>query len=649
MQYTKLYEIPGEFTKKAHINAQQYHDMYQQSVNNPVQFWSEQATQFITWLKLPKNTFAPETNDAVHGDWFDDGQLNACYNCVDRHLETRKNKIALIWEGNLPDETQSFTYGELHQRICQFANVLKAYNVQQGDRVCIYLPMIPEAVIAMLACARIGAIHSVVFAGFSPDALATRLLDADCSLLITADEGVRGEKIIELKNHCDNALMNCPKIKTLIVVKRTGSAIPWQANRDVWYHEAMSHAHTDCPIVPMHAQAPLFILYTSGSTGKPKGVLHSTGGYLLYVAMTYYYIFDYHESDIHWCTADIGWITGHSYLVYGPLANGATTVLFEGIPNYPDYSRYWNIIDKYHVTTFYTAPTALRSLRQQGDTWVTKTSRSSLKLLGTVGEIINPDVWEWYYRVVGNNRCPIVNTWWQTETGGIMLSAFPGATPLQPGSAGVAFFGIVPEIVNNEGLPVKKGQIGKLVIKSAWPGLMQTIYGNRQRFIQTYFTEVLGAYLTGDNAYQDESGQFIMTGREDDVIKVSGHRISTAEIENALISHADVSEAAVVGTPHPIKGESIYAFVTLNTSIEPNHELKQQLIGHVRNKIGPLATPERIQWTPSLPKTRSGKIMRRILHKIASNDVDNLGDLSTLADPSVLTRIITEKETQNES
>ena len=504
--------------------------------------------------------------------------------------------------------------------------------------------MIPEAVIAMLACARIGAIHSVVFGGFSPEALKTRILDAGCCLLITADEGLRGDKTIPFKENSDQALKDCPNINTVIVIKRTGHAIHWNKHQDVWYHDAMALASPDCPLEIMDANDPLFILYTSGSTGTPKGVLHSTGGYLLYVAMTYFYVFDYHEGDIHWCTADIGWITGHSYLVYGPLANGATTLLFEGVPNFPDYARYWNIIDQYKVTTFYTAPTALRALRHEGDNWVTQTSRASLKLLGSVGEPINPDVWEWYYHVVGEARCPIVNTWWQTETGGILLTALPGATPLVPGSAGVPFFGILPAIVDNQGKPVEKGQVGRLIIKQPWPSLMQTIYGNQQRFIMGYFNDIPGAYLTGDGAYQDEFGDFHITGRDDDVINVSGHRISSEEVESALVSHHCVSEAAVVGALHDIKGESIFAFITTNASTQPDNELKLELIRHVRTKIGALAAPDQIQWTKELPKTRSGKIMRRILKKIANNDVENLGDLSTLADAGVLTKIMADKD-----
>lgn len=634
--------ILTEFAKTAHINAAQYPVMYQQSIDSPTTFWAEQAEKFITW-------FSPWTH-VTRGDfttcdinWFSNGKLNACYNCVDRHLEKRNNQAAIIWEGNSPHETQSITYAQLHKKICQFANVLKTHRIKKGDRVCIYLPMIPEAVIAMLACARIGAIHSVVFGGFSADALKTRILDADCCLLITADEGLRGEKTIPFKTNCDNALRDCPSVKTVIVVKRTGNPVNWDKKRDIWYHEAIETASADCPVESMDSNDPLFILYTSGSTGKPKGVVHSTGGYLVYTAMTHHYVFDYHDNDIYWCTADVGWITGHSYLVYGPLANGATTLIFEGIPNYPDYSRYWSIIDKHQVNIFYTAPTAIRALRREGDAWVTKTSRKSLRLLGSVGEPINPDVWEWYYQVVGESRCPIVNTWWQTETGGIMLTPLPGATPLTAGSAGVPFFGVVPDVVDNHNNPLSAEHPGKLVIKRPWPGLMQTIYGDKSRFIDTYLKKIPGKYLTGDGAYRDDCGYYWITGRDDDVIKVSGHRIGTEELESAFLSHESVSEAAVVGVPDEIKGEGIFAFITLKAAREPTEALKKELRQHVRDKIGPLATPDSIQWAPALPKTRSGKIMRRILRKIASNDIENMGDISTLADADVVEKIIQRK------
>ncbi len=637
-----LYSILADAARKTHLNAAQYHSMYQQSMDNPAQFWSDQAQKFVSWIspwtEVQQGDFA--TLD-LH--WFINGKLNACYNCVDRHLETRNDQIAIIWEGNSPQDTKKITYAELHQQICQFANVLKDQGIKKGDRVCIYLPMIPEAVVAMLACARIGAIHSVVFGGFSPDALKTRILDADCHLLITADEGLRGDKTIAFKNNSDQALTECPNVRHVIVIKRTNGLVNWDNVRDIWYHEAMMNAKTECPVEPMDASDPLFILYTSGSTGKPKGVLHSTGGYLVYTAMTHHYVFDYHQDDIYWCTADVGWITGHSYIVYGPLANGATTLMFEGVPHYPTYSRYWEIIDKHQVNIFYTAPTAIRALRREGDDWVTQTSRKSLKLLGTVGEPINPDVWLWYYQVVGLSQCPIVNTWWQTETGGILLSPLPGATPLAPGSAGVPFFGIAPEIVNDAGKPVQDNHPGKLIIKKPWPGLMQTIYGDRQRFIDTYFKAFAGNYLTGDGAYRDQKGYYWITGRDDDIIKVSGHRIGTEELESAFISHPAVSEAAVVGIPHEIKGEGIFAFVSLKAGVEPTDNLKHELITQLRNKIGPLATPDTIQWNTALPKTRSGKIMRRVLRKIASNDFENLGDISTLADASVIEKIINER------
>lgn len=634
-----LYNIPADAARKTHLDATQYHMMYQHSLESPDEFWSAQALKFITWIapwtEIKRGNFTTD-----HLNWFINGKLNACYNCVDRHLETRKDQVAVIWEGNSPEETQQITYAELHQQICKFANVLKNQGVKKGDRVCIYLPMIPEAIIAMLACARIGAIHSVVFGGFSPDALRTRILDADCHLLITADEGFRGDKTIPFKNNSDQALKNCPHVMRVIVVKRSNGDVNWDITRDIWYHEAMTDAKAECPVEPMDANDPLFILYTSGSTGKPKGVLHSTAGYLVYTAMTHYYIFDYQDGDIFWCTADVGWITGHSYLVYGPLANGATTLIFEGVPHYPTFSRYWNIIDKHQVNIFYTAPTAIRALRREGDNWVNQTNRNSLKLLGTVGEPINPEVWEWYYQVVGRARCSIVNTWWQTETGGILLSPLPGATALAAGSVGVPFFGIEPQIVNNTGQSVTDNHHGKLVINKPWPGLMQTIYGDRQRFIDTYFKDFPGHFLTGDGAYRDEQGYYWITGRDDDVIKVSGHRIGTAELESAFISHPAVSEVAVVGIPHEIKGEGIFAFVCLKAGIEPTDNLKHELINQIRTKIGPLATPETIQWTTSLPKTRSGKIMRRLLRKIASNDFEHLGDISTLADSDVIEEII---------
>ena len=643
MDKKKTYAIPSNFAKNAHIDKKGYQELYKHSIEDPEKFWGEQAHKFISWSK-PWEAVTKGDFNSLDVNWFINGKLNACYNCVDRHLAKNKDKVAIIWEGNDPKNSKKITYNELYKQVCKFANVLKKLNIKKGDRVCIYLPMIPEAIIAILSCARIGAIHNVVFGGFSAEALKTRILDSDCRLLITADQGVRGEKTIPLKANCDLALETCPDVTHSIIIKHTGSKINWDKDRDRWYHEEMDSVNDICPIEEMDANDPLFILYTSGSTGKPKGILHSTGGYLLYVAMTHHYIFDYHQNDIFWCSADLGWITGHSYLVYGPLANGATTLLFEGVPNYPSFSRYWEIIDKHRVNIFYTSPTAIRALRREGDEWVTKTNRSSLKLLGTVGEPINPDAWEWYFNIVGEKRCPIVNTWWQTETGGILLSEFPGATPLMPGSVGWPFFGIAPEIVDTQGNTVKDNEQGRLIIKKPWPGCMQTIYGNHDRFINAYFRDVPGNYLTGDVAYVTQEKNYWIIGRSDDVIKVSGHRISTEEIESALVSHPGISEAAVIGIPHEIKGESIYAFVTPMININTNDSLKAELIQHVRTKIGPLATPDHIQWAPALPKTRSGKIMRRILRKIASNDLDDLGDTSTLADPNIIDQLIKDKK-----
>ncbi|WP_412754087.1 acetate--CoA ligase [Legionella londiniensis] len=642
MTHRTIYPVPEHFARNAHINESQYHAFYERSIAEPDAFWDEQARRFISWVK-PASQVCKGDFTAGSVRWFVDGQLNVCYNCVDRHLETRKDQTAIIWEGNSPEQSRTLTYGELHERVCKFANVLKGQGVKKGDRVSIYLPMIPEAAIAMLACARIGAIHSVVFAGFSPDSLKMRINDADCSLLITADEGLHGEKTVPLKKNCDEALKECPGVKTVIVVQRTGNSVFWQEGRDLWYHELMDRAETDCPCEVMDANDPLFILYTSGSTGKPKGVLHGSGGYLVYTAITHRYVFDYHDGDIYWCTADIGWITGHSYLVYGPLANGATTLLFEGVPQFPDYARYWNIIDKYQVNIFYTAPTAIRALRKQGDGWVRQSSRQSLKLLGSVGEPINPDVWEWYFTVVGESRCPVVDTWWQTETGGILMAPLPGTQAMVPGSVSRPFFGIVPDVVDDKGMPVPPGQRGRLVIKKPWPGMMLTIYGDHKRFVDAYLLEIPGCYLTGDGAYRDEAGYYWVTGRNDDVIMVSGHRLGTGELESALLSHPAVSEAAVVGVPDQLTGESIYAFVTLKADITPADALKQELIQQVREKIGAIAKPRTIQWAESLPKTRSGKIMRRILRKIARDDLTELGDISTLADPNAVKRLIAEK------
>lgn len=639
MNQDKLYPLLANFTQETWVNSERYQRLYERSMNDPAGFWGDQAKRFITWFK-PWTSVMEGDFEHLDVQWFVGGKLNACYNCVDRHLEQRGDQVALIWEGNNPEDTQKITYAQLHEKICQFANVLKHHGVQKGDRVCLYLPMIPEAAIAMLACARIGAIHSVVFGGFSPDSLKTRLLDADCKLLVTADEGVRGPKTIPLKDNVDKALKDCPGVEKVIVVERTGQKIGWDAQKNIWYHEAMSQADTICPVEEMDSSDPLFILYTSGSTGKPKGILHSNGGYMVYAAMTHQYVFDYQAGEVYWCTADIGWITGHTYLVYGPLANGATTVMFEGVPNYPDFSRFWQVIEKHRVNIFYTAPTAIRALRREGDAWVNKTDRSSLKLLGSVGEPINPDVWIWYYEVVGDGRCPIVDTWWQTETGGIALTPMPGATPLAPGSVAWPFFGIALDVVDDQGNTLADHQSGKLIIKKPWPGLMQTVYGDRQRFVETYFKDVPGCYLTGDRAYRDEKGYYWITGRNDDVIKVSGHRIGSEELESALLSHPAVSEAAVVGVPNEITGESIYAFVTTKAEVHETDRLKAELIAHVREKVGAIAKPETIQWAASLPKTRSGKIMRRILRKIACNALDDLGDTSTLADPAVVDQLI---------
>lgn len=627
------------------MDSREYQTLTQLAHTDLEQFWANQAKQYVSWFSPWSQVLQGDFNTRDR-HWFVGATLNACYNCVDRHLETRGNQVAVIWEGNNPNDATTLTYHQLHQRICQFANLLKKLGITKGDRVCIYLPMIPEAVVAMLACARIGAIHSVVFGGFSTDALKTRILDADCRLLITADESIRGEKTIALKQHADEAVAQCPNLKNLIVVKHTGNTIQWNPQRDIWYHDAIKNESIDCPVEHMQSTDPLFILYTSGSTGKPKGALHSTGSYLVYVAMTFQQVFNYQPGDVYWCTADIGWITGHSYLVYGPLAQGATTLLFDGVPNYPSFSRYWQIIDKYQVNQFYTSPTALRALRREGDHWVQASSRNSLKLLGSVGEPLNPEVWTWFNEVVGEKRCEIVNTWWQTETGGIMLTPLPNITPPAPGTTGDPIPGVFPEVVNHQGQSVDPNQSGQLVIKKPWPGLMQSIYGDHQRFIDTYLKEIPGCYLTGDGAYRDTEGRYWITGRNDDVLKVSGHRIGTEELESAFISHPAIAEAAVVGTPHEIKGESIYAFVTPRASVVPSETLKKELLLHIRNNIGPFATPDTIQWTTALPKTRSGKIMRRILRKIANHELDNLGDISTLADPSVLEKIIQEGNPQ---
>jgi acetyl-CoA synthetase len=639
MAESKIYDVPEAFARNANLNAEQYEAMYAHSVEDPAGFWAEQAKQFLHWDK-PWDTVLDWDYTKGHIRWFEGGKLNACYNCVDRHLDAHGDQSALIWEGDDPADDAHITYRQLHEKICRLANVLKSRNVKKGDRVCIYMPMIPEAVIAMLACARIGAIHSVVFGGFSPDSIKDRILDSDCHTVITADEGLRGGKTVHLKNNVDTALQSCPNVHTTIVVRHTGGRIDWHEGRDIWYHEAAAEVSNDCPVEIMDAEDPLFILYTSGSTGKPKGVLHTTGGYLLYAAITHKYVFDYHEGDVFWCTADVGWVTGHSYIVYGPLANGAISLVFEGVPTYPDASRFWEVCDKHKVNTFYTAPTALRSLMRLGDDPVKKTSRDSLRLLGTVGEPINPEAWEWYFHTVGEARCPIVDTWWQTETGGHMITPVPGAVKMKPGSASRPFFGIMPEIVDQQGNVIEGPGEGTLVITHPWPAQMRTVYGNHQRFIETYFSAFPGKYFTGDGARRDEDGYYWITGRVDDVLIVSGHNLGTAEIESALVLHDAVAEAAVVGFPHDIKGNGIYAYVTLKQGVEPGDELRKDLVKLVRAEIGPIATPDIIQWAPGLPKTRSGKIMRRILRKIAANQMDQLGDTSTLADPGVVDDLV---------
>ncbi|MGQ9660492.1 MAG: acetate--CoA ligase [Thermochromatium sp.] len=648
MSEEKVYPVPAEIAAKAHINAEQYEAMYRRSIEDPAGFWAEQAERFVTWSRKWDSVmdYSYQADD-LHIRWFQGGKLNVSYNCLDRHLETRGDQVAIIWEGDNPEEDRRITYRELHEEVCRLANVLKSHGVQKGDRVCIYLPMIPEAAVAMLACARIGAIHSVVFGGFSPDSLRDRVLDSECKLVITSDEGVRGGRHIPLKKNADIALRECPNVTTMLVVRRTGGNIDWIEGRDVWYHEAVAAASTECAPEEMDAEDPLFILYTSGSTGKPKGALHTTGGYLVYAAMTHKYTFDYQEGEVYWCTADVGWITGHTYIVYGPLANGAISVMFEGIPNYPDMSRFWNVVDKHQVAIFYTAPTAIRSLMRAGEEPVKKTSRRSLRILGSVGEPINPEAWEWYYRVVGEERCPIVDTWWQTETGGHLITPLPGATPLKPGSATRPFFGVVPALVDPAtGVLIEGPGEGVLVITQPWPGQMRTVFGDHQRYVDTYFKQYPGYYFTGDGARRDADGYYWITGRIDDVLNVSGHRLGTAEIESALVLHPHVAEAAVVGYPHEIKGQGIYAYVTLMAGVEPSDELKKELVALVRGEIGPIASVDIIQWAPSLPKTRSGKIMRRILRKIAANEIDSLGDTSTLADPSVVEDLIANRAIQ---
>lgn len=635
----KIYPIQSSAAERCHIDEQTYREMYQRSVENPDEFWSEQAENFIDWI-APWKTVSSVDFVGANIKWFDGATLNVCYNCLDRHIAERGDQTAIIWEGDNPAEDAKISYRELLEQVCQFANALKTKGVKKGDRVSIYMPMVPEAAVAMLACARIGAVHSIVFGGFSPDALKDRIIDSDCSVVITADEGLRGGKPIPLKANTDAAVASCPNVHTVFVIKRTGGAVDWDDKRDVWYHEALANESTVCEPEVMNAEDPLFILYTSGSTGKPKGVLHTSGGYILYAAMTHKYVFDYHDGDIYWCTADVGWVTGHSYIVYGPLANGATTLMFEGVPNYPDAGRMWEVVDKHKVNIFYTAPTALRALMGQGDEYVTRSRRSSLRILGSVGEPINPEAWEWYYHVVGDGRCPIVDTWWQTETGGILITPLPGARKLKPGSATLPFFGVQPALLDEKGNELTGATEGALVIKNSWPGQMRTVFGDHERFIDTYFKMYPGNYFTGDGARRDEDGYYWITGRIDDVINVSGHRMGTAEVESALVLHDSVAEAAVVGYPHDIKGQGIYAYVTLMAGVEPSEDLRQTLVKHVRKEIGPIATPDVIQWAPGLPKTRSGKIMRRILRKVAGNELENLGDTSTLADPTVVDNLI---------
>jgi acetyl-CoA synthetase len=645
MSEEKVYPVPPDFAARAHINEQQYRDMYQHSIDDPDGFWGQQAESFISWYK-PWNKVLDWDFNEPRIEWFAGAELNASYNCIDRHLETRGDQTAIVWEGDDPSRDKCITYNELHREVGTFSNVLKKRGVKKGDRVCIYMPMIPEAAYAMLACARIGAVHSVVFGGFSPESIKDRILDSDCRVVITADEGVRGGKAVPLKANTDKALKACPDVHTVIVVRRTGGDIQWHEERDVWLHEIAETVDASCEPEHMSAEDPLFILYTSGSTGKPKGVLHTTGGYLLYAAMTHKYVFDYQDGETYWCTADVGWITGHTYIVYGPLANGAKTLMFEGIPTWPDASRFWQVCDKHQVTTFYTAPTAIRALMREGEGPVKKTKRSSLRLLGTVGEPINPEAWEWYHQVVGEGRCPIVDTWWQTETGGHMITPLPGAIATKPGSATLPFFGVVLALVDNEGkLPEGEAE-GNLVITRPWPAIMRTVYGDPKRFKETYFSNYPGMYFTGDGARRDKDGYYWITGRVDDVLNVSGHRLGTAELESALVLHKAVAEAAVVGYPHDIKGQGIYAYVTLVKGVKPGDELKTELIEMVRNEIGPIATIDVLQWAPALPKTRSGKIMRRILRKIAANEIDKLGDTSTLADPGVVDELLASRAHQ---
>ena len=639
MSDSRIYEIPENIAQSALIDSEKYAEMYTRSISDPDGFWAEQADTFLHWFKK-WDKVSEFDFDQGHIRWFEGGKLNAAYNCLDRHLESRGDQTALIWESDDASTVRTFTYKELHSEVCKLSNVLKSRGVEKGDRICVYMPMVPEAAVTALACARIGAIHSIVFGGFSPEALKDRILDSDCQVVITADEGPRGGKNVPLKQNADAAMESCPNVHTCVVVQRTGGDVGMKSGRDIWYHKAVSEASADCPAEEMDAEDALYILYTSGSTGKPKGVVHTTAGYLLYVTMTFRYTFDYHDGDVYWCGADIGWVTGHSYIVYGPFSNGATNVMFEGVPVYPDASRFWQVCDRHNVNLFYTAPTAIRALIGAGNEFVEKTSRKSLRILGTVGEPINPEAWEWYHEKVGERRCPIVDTWWQTETGGHMITPLPGATRLKPGSATNPFFGIQPCLVDPEGNEIEGAAEGALCIKSSWPGQMRTVWGDHERFIQTYFSTFPGKYMTGDGARRDEDGYYWITGRVDDVMNVSGHRLGTAEIESALVLHSNVAEAAVVGYPHAIKGEAIYAYVTTVAGTVENEELRAELFNMVRTEISPIAKPDVIQFTPGLPKTRSGKIMRRILRKVASNDIDDLGDISTLAEPAVVDDII---------
>jgi acetyl-CoA synthetase len=640
MSGNELFPVTAEWSKRAWLDQAKYQRLYKQSIDDPEGFWREQGKR-LDWIK-PYSKIKDSSFDRkdLHVRWYYDGTLNASANCIDRHLPKRADQVAIIWEGDDPKVDRKITYRQLHAEVCKFANVLKANGVKKGDRVTIYLPMIPEAAYAILACARIGAVHSVVFGGFSPDSLSGRILDCDSRCVITADEGLRGGRPVPLKANTDEALKKCPDVKTVIVVKHTGGNVAIAKGRDKWLHEEAAKVSADCKPEEMGAEDPLFILYTSGSTGKPKGVLHTTGGYMVYVSLTHQMIFDYHDGDVYWCTADVGWVTGHSYILYGPLANGATTLMFEGVPNYPDTSRFWQVVDKHKVNIFYTAPTAIRALMRDGDGPVKKTQRTSLRLLGSVGEPINPEAWLWYHRVVGDGRCPIVDTWWQTETGGILITPLPGAIAQKPGSATLPFFGIKPVLVHGDGRPIEGEGVGNLCISDSWPGMMRTVYGDHQRFIDTYFVTYPGLYFTGDGCRRDKDGYYWITGRVDDVINVSGHRLGTAEVESALVAHPSVAEAAVVGYPHDIKGQGIYAYVTLKSGVEYSEALRKELVAWVRKQIGPIAMPDLIQWAPGLPKTRSGKIMRRILRKIAENEYGALGDTSTLADPTVVKDLV---------